>query len=132
VSVEHQGFAKKSPISSSDAGIYISCCIIPDLCEVGVNVLNPQFSCHRLESLAETAKGRLCVSSDVDRQYILPRGTPAEVDSYVKKVVELFGRGNNGGLIGRGEVSIDTPLENIEAMYQAFRKYGEYQWTARS
>ncbi|MEM2905199.1 MAG: uroporphyrinogen decarboxylase family protein [Candidatus Bathyarchaeia archaeon] len=105
--------------------------IIPDLYEAGVNVLNPQFSCHRLEQLADVTRGRLCVSSDVDRQYILPRGTPVEVDGYVKRIVELFGLGNDGGLIGRGEASIDTPLENIEAMYRAFRKYGEYRWEAR-
>jgi len=105
--------------------------IIPDLYEVGVNVLNPQFSCHRLEQLADVVRGRLCISSDVDRQYVLPRGTPAEVDNYVKRVIELFGLGNDGGLIGRGEVSIDTPLENVEAMYRAFRKYGEYRWGTR-
>lgn len=102
--------------------------IIPDLMEIGVDVLNPQFSCHDLERLADTVKGEICISSDVDRQYILPRGTAEEVDGYVKTVVELFGCRNNGGLIGRGEVNIDVPLENVEAMYRAFIKYGKYNW----
>lgn len=102
--------------------------IIPDLYEIGVDVLNPQFSCHRLEELVDAIKGRICISSDIDRQYVLPRGSPEEVEDYVKKVVELFGYGNNGGLIGRGEVNIDVPLESVEAMYKAFLKYGMYKW----
>ncbi|MEM2240423.1 MAG: uroporphyrinogen decarboxylase family protein [Candidatus Bathyarchaeia archaeon] len=102
--------------------------MIPDLYEIGVDVLNPQFSCHRLEELADIVKGRICISSDIDRQYALPRGTPEEVDSYVKNVIELFGYGNSGGLIGRGEINVDVPLENVEAMYRAFIKYGEYKW----
>jgi len=102
--------------------------IIPDLYEIGVDVLNPQFSCHRLEELAEAVRGKICISSDVDRQYVLPRGTPEDVEAYVREIIDVFGYGNNGGLIGRGEVNIDVPLENVEAMYRAFVRYGEYKW----
>ena len=102
--------------------------IIRDLAEIGVNILNPQFSCHKLDELAETVRDRLCVSSDVDRQYILPRGTVSEVKEYVKRVIELFGHGNNGGLICRGEINFDVPLRNVKAMYKAFIKYGTYKW----
>lgn len=102
--------------------------IIPDLIEVGVDILNPQFSCHNLETLADSVRGKICISSDIDRQHILPRGSPKDVEAYVKMVIDLFGYGNNGGLIGRGEVNIDVPLENVEAMYRAFMKYGKYNW----
>lgn len=102
--------------------------VIPDLHDIGVDILNPQFSCHDLKELAEATCGKICVSSDVDRQYILPRGSPSEVRDYVKKVIDLFGYGSNGGLICRGEVNIDVPMENIEAMYEAFLTYGEYHW----
>lgn len=102
--------------------------IIPDLIEIGVDVLNPQLSCHNLKQLAEIVKDKICISSDIDRQYVLPRGSPEEVETYVKMVVEFFGYENNGGLIGRGEVNIDVPLENVEAMYRAFLKYGKYNW----
>lgn len=102
--------------------------IIPDLVEIGVNILNPQFSCHNLELLANNVRDRICISSDIDRQHLLPKGSPEEVENYVKMVVDLFGYGNNGGLIGRGEVNVDVPLENVEAMYRAFIKYGRYNW----
>jgi len=102
--------------------------IIPDLYEIGVNVLWPQFSCHNLEELAEATRERICVASDIDRQYIMPRGTPEEARAYVKRVIDLFGYGSNGGLIGRGEVNIDVPLENVEAVYETFFTYGRYTW----
>jgi hypothetical protein len=31
-----------------------------------------------------------------------------------------------GGIIACGEVGPDVPLENIVAMYEAFREYGKY------
>jgi len=99
--------------------------VIPDLAEIGVDILNPQFSCFKLEKLAEATHNRVCISSDIDRQYVLPKGSPEEVDAYVKKVIELFSHEAQGGLICRGEINIDVPLENIEAMYRAFEKYGK-------
>jgi len=101
--------------------------IIADLAEIGVDILNPQFSCFNLEKLAEAVRDKICISSDIDRQYILPRGKPFEVDSYVKRVVELFSHGGRGGLICRGEINVDVPLENVRAMYRAFKKYGKYR-----
>jgi len=102
--------------------------IIPDLSEIGVDVLWPQFSCHNVEKLAKVTREKICIFSDIDRQYILPKGKPKEVETYVKKVINLFGYENNGGLIGNGEINVDVPLENVEAMYKAFRKYGKYNW----
>ena len=103
--------------------------IIHDLADIGVDVLNPQFSCHNLEELADVVRGKLCVSSDIDRQYVLPRGTVSEVKDYVKRVIELFGYENDGGLICRGEINYDVPLKNVKAMYDAFVKYGVYKWS---
>jgi len=100
--------------------------IISDLAEIGVDILNPQFSCFNLEQLAKAIDNRMCVSSDVDRQYILPRGSPEEVEAYVKNVVKLFSHERRGGLICRGEINIDVPLENVGAMYRAFEKFGKY------
>jgi len=99
--------------------------IIPDLIEIGVDVLNPQFSAMNLEDLAKITAGRVCIRSDIDRQYILTKATPEEVDLYVKRIIELF-NSKDGGFIGMGEINSDSKLENVEAMYEAFEKYGRY------
>jgi uroporphyrinogen-III decarboxylase len=37
---------------------------------------------------------------------------------------------SQGGIIACGEVGPDVPLENIRAMYEAFREYGTYTRSA--
>ncbi|NPV08623.1 MAG: hypothetical protein HPY83_11780 [Anaerolineae bacterium] len=93
--------------------------IIPDLIEVGVDVLNPQFSCHDLDELAQLCRGRVCISTDLDRQQVLPYGTPDDVRQYTRRVIESLAL-PEGGLIGRAEAAPDTPPANIEAAYAVF------------
>lgn len=98
--------------------------IVPDLMEIGVDILNPQFSSMNLVQLSEITRGKMCILADIDRQYILPRGTPEEVKKYVKYVFDLFAR-REGGFIFRGWIEgKDTLLNNVEVMYRA---YGEYK-----
>lgn len=97
--------------------------IVPDLMEIGVDCLNPQFSCMDLPALAGLVRSRLCILTDLDRQCVLPFGTPAQVKAHVREMVELFAT-PAGGLIGRGEVGPDVPLANVEAMFEAFAEYG--------
>ncbi len=97
--------------------------IVPDLVEIGLNVINPQFSCMDLKELGKITNHKLCISTDVDRQQVLPFGTPEEVREYVRNVFELLAR-PEGGLIWRGEVGPDVPLENVEAMLKAFYEFG--------
>ena len=98
--------------------------ILEDLHEIGVDVLNPQQTLIGEEKVCRRIGGKACLRSDLDRQYIIPHGTPEAVDAHVKKIVETFGR-FNGGLILHGEIGPDVPFENITAMYEAFRKYGK-------
>ena len=102
--------------------------IIPDLVEIGVDALNPQFSCMNLEALGKVCAGKVCVVSDIDRQRILPFGSVEEVRETVKRVISIFGSYNRG-LIGRGEIGPDVPLKNVKAMFQAFKEYGKYPLT---
>lgn len=97
--------------------------IIPDLIEIGVDVLNPQFSCMSLEELARVCKGKICILADVDRQYILPYGKDYEIRDYVKNMIETLST-QEGGLILRGSVSSIDPLKNVKTMYKSFWEFG--------
>jgi len=94
--------------------------IIPDLLEIGVQVLNPQVGAIGRERLAELCAGKVCIEADLDRQRLLPFGSPEEVRAAVRADIAAFGR-FQGGYIGRGEVAGDVPLENVIAMLDAFR-----------
>ena len=99
--------------------------IIDDLIEIGVDVLNPQHELMGMDRVADKVRGRCCIRTDLDRQHIIPRGTPEEVVAHVKHAIKAFGS-ENGGVILHGEVGQDVPFANIEAMYKAFRQYGKY------
>ena len=102
--------------------------IIPDLLEIGVQVLNPQVEVMGRERVAVLCAGKVCIQADVDRQQLLPFGTPEEVRAAVRADIDTFGR-FGGGYIGRGEVASDVPLENVEALLDELVRYGDYQKT---
>jgi len=99
--------------------------IIPDLIEIGLNVLNPiQPQAMSVDELAEEFGGKLCFFGGVDVQGTLPHGTPQEVKKEVKHLIKTFGK-YEGGYIGGTSHTIlpDTPLRNIEALFEAFDLY---------
>ena len=110
--------------------------IIPDLIEVGLDVLNPiQAQAMDIDALAAQFGGRLCFYGGADVQHTLPHGTAADVEDEVRHLIHIFGR-YSGGYIGSTSHTIlpDTPPENIVALFRAFRNYSGWSavCTARS
>jgi len=97
--------------------------IMPDLIEIGVDVLNCQASIMDIEKLKSYA-GQIAFRTDIDRQNILPYVSPKEVKQYIFNLFHTLGT-PNGGIVACGEISEDVPLENIRAMYEAFM---EFKW----
>ena len=56
----------------------------------------------------------------------MPFGSPAEVKEEVHRTSSRPVVSSQGGIIACGEVGPDAPIENIRAMYEAFRTYGTY------
>ncbi len=97
--------------------------IIPDLIEIGLDVLNPiQPRCMDPEQLKRTYGDRLCFWGSIDEQHTLPFGTPQEVRDEVALRLKTIGK--NGGLIlsPTHHVQLDTPLDNFWAMVNAIRE----------
>lgn len=99
--------------------------ILGDLIEIGVDVINVQGAVIGLDWIARNIRGRVAFRTDIDRQRVLPFGSPAEVKEEVRRTFEACGT-SQGGLIACGEIGPDVPLENIRAMYEAFRDCGRY------
>jgi uroporphyrinogen decarboxylase len=96
--------------------------ILGDLVELGARVVNPQAHLIGIERLSADFGGRVCFLGDVDRQQVLPFGTPDEVRAHVREAIHAFGR-FDGGFIARGEVAVDTPMANVDAMYETFAEW---------
>jgi uroporphyrinogen decarboxylase len=102
--------------------------ILGDFVELGADVLNVQAKVVGLDWISRNARGRVAFRTDIDRQWVLPFGTPTQVTEEVQHTFEACGSAE-GGLVACGEVAPDVPLENVRAMYEAFRKYGGHRQT---
>jgi len=99
--------------------------IIPDLIELGLDVLNPQHNLMGNREVRELCFGKICIRSDIDCQMVLPFASAEEVRRHVREVVRDF-KHPDGGLILHGEVEIGVPFENYRAMYEEFEREGSY------
>ncbi|HUJ76837.1 MAG TPA: uroporphyrinogen decarboxylase family protein, partial [bacterium] len=93
--------------------------IIPDLVEIGVHALNSQLFCMDIEEIALKHKGRITFWGEIDRQKVLPFGTPAEVRGAVRRVRAALDDGR-GGVVAQCEWGIHDPAENIAAVFEAW------------
>lgn len=99
--------------------------IIEDLIEAGVDILDPiqpRAKNMEPERLKREFGDRLCFHGGIDIQYLLPYGTPEEVEAEVIRRCRILGRG--GGYIAgpAHNVQGDVPVANLMAMVEAVKK----------
>lgn len=101
---------------------------IPDLVELGIDILNPvQWACPdmELEALKRDFGGKLCFHGGVENQRILPFGTPEEVRAEVRHCIDSLASDGTGYILAScHNLQPVTPMENIIAMYDEAWKYG--------
>ena len=101
--------------------------IIPDLIEIGVDILNPvQPECMDPVLIKKQYGGRLSFWGTIGTQTTLPFGTPDDVEKIVKQNIETIGAGGGLLLAPTHVIEPDVPWENIEAFINAVKKYGSY------
>lgn len=92
---------------------------IPALIDCGLDVINPQVAANTIDGISRVIKGRLAIHLDLDRQHVLPWGTPRQVRAHIIEAVEQLGDAS-GGLSLSAEFQPTVPLSNIEATLQTF------------
>ena len=99
--------------------------IIPELIEIGLDVLNPiQPACMDPGEIKRMYGDHLCFWGSLDEQHTLPFGTPEDVRREV--LARLRTIGHNGGLIlgPTHHVQMDTPMENFLMMVKTIVNNG--------
>ena len=101
--------------------------IIPDFVEIGIDVLNPLEPLPVTDWVAikEEFGDQLCFMGGVDIRRAMV-GPVEGVYEDVKKRIEIFGPGGGYILTSANHLQIDVPPENVIAMFDACRKYGQY------
>jgi uroporphyrinogen decarboxylase len=88
--------------------------IIPDLIEMGVDVINPvQPECMDIYELKDTFGDKMTFWGGISTQQTLPFGSADEVEAEARRVTEYLGR-DGGYLIAAAQgVQADVPFENL-------------------
>jgi uroporphyrinogen decarboxylase len=102
--------------------------IIPDLIEIGLDVLNPiQPECMDHAWLKREFGERLSFWGGMGIQTTMPFGTPDDVRREVKRIIDTLGRPDGGLLIAPSHVlEPDVPWENMTAFFEAIEEFGTY------
>jgi len=101
--------------------------IIPELIEIGVDILNPvQPESMDPVKLKKLYGDRLSFWGTIGVQTVLPFGTPDDVRSEVKRMIETVGRGGGFVIAPTHFIQVDVPWENVKAFFDAVEEYGVY------
>ncbi len=96
--------------------------LIPELIEIGIDILNPiQWRCRGMDraALAQSFGSQLVFHGGIDNQQTLPFGTPDEVRRQVRENIEIFSLGRGHIVAPCHNLQSNTPTDNVVALYAA-------------
>jgi uroporphyrinogen decarboxylase len=100
--------------------------IIPDLIEIGVEILNPvQAECMDPVEIKRQYGDKLSFCGTIGTQTTLPFGTPDEVRAECRRMIKEVGKGGGVYLAPTHIIEPEVPWENIQAFVDTVREYNE-------
>jgi uroporphyrinogen decarboxylase len=94
--------------------------LVDSLVDLGVDVLDPlQVRARGMdpELLKRRYGRRVALHGAIDTQYVLPRGTPAEVAENVRQMARILGPGGGFVMAPSHVLQTDVPTANVLALY---------------
>ena len=104
---------------------------IPDLIEIGVEVLNPvQVTAAKMDTKKlkrEFGKDLVFWGGGIDTQFTLPHGTREQIETEVKRRIDDLAPGGGFVFAPVHNIQADVPPENIMIMLETLERYGSYR-----
>jgi uroporphyrinogen decarboxylase len=101
--------------------------IIPDLIEMGVDILNPvHVTASGMDPLhlkKDFGKDIVFWGGGIDTQDVLPNGKPQQIKDHVKQNIEALAPGGGFVFSTVHNIQAEVPPQNIIAMIEALREY---------
>ncbi len=97
--------------------------VIPELIQCGVDILNPLQPAAKgmaPEGLKTDFGKSLAFHGGIDVQYLLPIAKADAVEKEARRVSRILGQNGGYVLCSSHNIQLDTPTENIRAMYQEY------------
>ena len=102
--------------------------VIPDLIEIGVDILNPvQPECMDPVKLKKEYGNYLAFWGTIGIQTTMPHGTVDDVRTAVKHMIETVGKGGGLLIAPTHVIEPDVPWDNVLAFVEAVDEYGYYK-----
>lgn len=101
--------------------------IIPELIDVGLDILNPiQPECLSPDMVKREYGSSLSFWGVVGTQQLMPFGSPSDVKKEIQRLISVVGK--NGGLCLAPThiLEPEVPIANIKAMVEAVEEFGRY------
>ena len=93
--------------------------ILADLIEIGIDAINAQLFCMNIEEIGRRYRGRITFWGEIDRQNILPLGTPQQARDAVARVRSAL-YDPRGGVVAQCQFGPGARPENVAAVYEAW------------
>jgi len=100
--------------------------LLPDFISLGADVLDPiQTRANGMEptGLKEDFGNYITFSGALDEELLLRQGTPKQVKEGVKHLLDTVARGGGFILGPSHKLKVETPVENVVAMYEAAKEW---------
>lgn len=115
---------RKPWIYHSDGDIFP---VLPDLLTLGMNAVHPiQPAAMDINRMKREYGSRVGIAGNIDLDYTLTLGTPAEVDAEVMERIRIIGEGGGYLISSANSLTDYCRMENVLAMAEAVRKYRSY------
>jgi len=101
--------------------------LLPQLLDAGFDGIHPiQPQCMDIAATKQALFGRACVLGNIDCMFLLPFGTPAEVEAAVRETIAQAAPGGGYIISSSNSIHPGCRAENYIAMVRAAQKYGVY------
>lgn len=118
-----------APIHKAGKKIFFHSCgflggVLDDLIDLGISGLWPQITL--LEStkafIDKCRQHKITIYIHPDRQYLIPNGSPVEIETAIKKYADRYHAWDGGGIF-YVEIENDAPFDNVKTLVEAINKY---------
>ena len=103
--------------------------LIPDFIECGLDILNPiqpEAAGMDFQAIKQEFGERICFHGGISIQKTLPFGAPEDVCNEVRDRVKKLAPGGGYIFCTAHNLQADTSLENINALFTAYKEFGTY------
>jgi uroporphyrinogen decarboxylase len=102
---------------------------IPDFIECGLDILQslqPKAANMDIKKLKQEFGKEITFQGGMDIQHVLPLGRPEDVKAMAKYALDSAKSGGGYIICTAHNIQIDTPIENVVALFEAYHEYGKY------